>query len=106
LPPEEIKWLATSGIITTSEPVRARIVSFTRSISAATNATSASTPELFDASLNGATTPTGTTLPKAQSTACARPPLHANLKPSSHADANGATSFAYQIRTEYARAYD
>src|SRR3954454_9274917 len=42
LPPEEIKWLATSGIIVTSEPVRDRIVALTRSMSAATSATSPS----------------------------------------------------------------
>src|SRR5213080_258163 len=42
LPPEEIRWLATSGIMVTSEPVRDRIVALTRSISAATSATSSS----------------------------------------------------------------
>src|SRR5882757_10857867 len=41
-PPEEIKWLATSGIMVTSEPVRDRMVALTRSISAATSATSSS----------------------------------------------------------------
>src|SRR5437773_12421133 len=41
-PPEEIRWLATSGIMVTSEPVRDRIVALTRSISAATSATSSS----------------------------------------------------------------
>ena len=34
LPPEEIRWLATSGIMATSEPVRARMVALTRSMSA------------------------------------------------------------------------
>ncbi len=38
LPPEEIRWLATSGIIVTSEPVRDRIVALTRSMSGATSA--------------------------------------------------------------------
>ena len=42
LPPEEIRWLATSGIMVTSEPVRDRMVALTRSISAATSLTSAS----------------------------------------------------------------
>src|SRR5205085_2931712 len=42
LPPEEIRWFATSGIIVTSEPVRDRMVALTRSMSAATRATSAS----------------------------------------------------------------
>ena len=42
LPPEEIRWLATSGIMVTSEPVRDRIVALTRSMSAATSATSCS----------------------------------------------------------------
>src|SRR6476661_4730573 len=37
LPPEEIRWLATSGIMATSEPVRARIVELTRSMSGATS---------------------------------------------------------------------
>ena len=41
-PPEEIRWLATSGIMVTSEPVRDRIVALTRSMSAATSATSSS----------------------------------------------------------------
>src|SRR3954467_15296871 len=41
-PPEEIRWLATSGIMVTSEPVRDKIVALTRSISAATSATSSS----------------------------------------------------------------
>jgi hypothetical protein len=35
LPPEEIRWFATSGIIVTSEPVRDRIMALTRSMSAA-----------------------------------------------------------------------
>ncbi len=34
LPPDEMRWLATSGIISTSEPARDRIISFTRPISA------------------------------------------------------------------------
>ena len=42
LPPEEIRWLATSGIMVTSEPVRDRIMALTRSMSAATSPTSAS----------------------------------------------------------------
>src|SRR5262245_12841557 len=41
-PPEEIRWFATSGIIVTSDPVRDRMVAFTRSISAATRAVSRS----------------------------------------------------------------
>src|SRR3982750_4859076 len=41
-PPEEIRWLATSGIMVTSDPVRDRIVALTRSMSAATRPTSAS----------------------------------------------------------------
>src|SRR6516225_1418038 len=40
-PPDEIRWLATSGIIVTSEPVRAMIVALTRSMSAPTRSTSA-----------------------------------------------------------------
>jgi len=36
LPPDEIRWLATSGIIVTSEPVRDRIVVLTRCMSGAT----------------------------------------------------------------------
>src|SRR3954470_6520945 len=35
LPPEAIRWLATSGIMATSEPVRDRITALTRSMSAA-----------------------------------------------------------------------
>src|SRR5215470_9455730 len=42
LPPEEIRWLATSGIIVTSEPVRDRMVALTRSISAARSLTNGS----------------------------------------------------------------
>src|SRR5262249_26180906 len=41
-PPEEIRWLATSGIIVTSEPVRDRMVALTRAMSAVTSATRAS----------------------------------------------------------------
>src|SRR6185437_13603268 len=41
-PPEEIRWLATSGIMVTSEPVRDRMVALTRSMSAATSSTSRS----------------------------------------------------------------
>jgi hypothetical protein len=37
LPPELIRWFATSGIIVTSEPVRVRIVELTRCMSALTN---------------------------------------------------------------------
>src|SRR5689334_10268882 len=37
LPPDEIRWVATSGIIATSDPVRARIVELTRSMSGATS---------------------------------------------------------------------
>src|SRR5665213_600335 len=40
LPPDEIRWLATSGIMVTSEPVRDRMVALTRSMSAATSPTS------------------------------------------------------------------
>src|SRR5262245_32602504 len=36
LPPEEIRWLATSGIIVTWDPVRDNIVVLTRPMSAAT----------------------------------------------------------------------
>src|SRR6266850_7767885 len=35
LPPDAIRWLATSGIIVTSDPVRDRMVVLTRAISAA-----------------------------------------------------------------------
>src|SRR5882757_9049254 len=42
LPPDEIRWLATSGIIVTSEPVRDRIVLLTRAMSEATRPTSSS----------------------------------------------------------------
>src|SRR6516162_3347391 len=41
-PPEEIRWLATSGIIVTSEPVRDRMAALTRSMSAATSSIRAS----------------------------------------------------------------
>src|ERR1700729_4213807 len=41
-PPDEIKWLATSGIMVTSEPVRDKMVALTRSMSAATSSTSRS----------------------------------------------------------------
>src|ERR1700746_273499 len=41
-PPEEIRWLATSGIIVTSEPVRDRMAALTRAMSAATSAIRAS----------------------------------------------------------------
>jgi hypothetical protein len=44
LPPEEIRWLATSGIIVTSEPVRDRIIALTRSMSSRVSATSGSMP--------------------------------------------------------------
>ena len=40
LPPEEIRWLATSGIMVTSEPVRDRMVALTRSMSASDRPTS------------------------------------------------------------------
>src|SRR5262249_17963671 len=36
VPPDEIRWLATSGIIVTCDPVRDRIVALTRCMSAAT----------------------------------------------------------------------
>src|SRR5271166_594836 len=42
LPPEEIRWLATSGIIATCDPVRDRIVLLTRAMSSATNSMSRS----------------------------------------------------------------
>src|SRR6267142_5479450 len=42
LPPEEIRWLATSGIMVTSEPLLDRMEVLTRSISAATRETSSS----------------------------------------------------------------
>src|SRR3954447_4153328 len=38
-PPEEIRWLATSGIMVTSEPVRDRMVALTRCMSASTSPT-------------------------------------------------------------------
>src|SRR5882757_8165218 len=57
LPPEEIRWLATSGIMVTSEPVRDRMVVLTRSISAATRETSASI-EAFDGLSKGTITAT------------------------------------------------
>src|SRR3954464_6559624 len=56
-PPEEIRWLATSGIMVTSEPVRDRIVALTRSMSAATRPTSASI-EAFDGLSKGTITAT------------------------------------------------
>src|SRR5258708_31519145 len=37
LPPDEIRWLATSGIIATCDPVRDNMVLLTRSMSAATS---------------------------------------------------------------------
>src|SRR5215468_9548053 len=57
LPPDEIRWLATSGIMVTSEPVRDRIVALTRSMSAATSPTSASI-EAFDGLSKGTITAT------------------------------------------------
>src|SRR6478735_10895345 len=57
LPPEEIRWLATSGIMVTSDPVRDRIVALTRSMSAATSPTSASI-EAFDGLSKGTITAT------------------------------------------------
>src|SRR3954451_24736609 len=56
-PPEEIRWLATSGIMVTSEPVRDRIVALTRSISVAQRPTSASI-EAFDGLSKGTITAT------------------------------------------------
>src|SRR3954470_4049099 len=56
-PPEEIRWLATSGIMVTSEPVRDRIVVLTRSMSAATSPTSSSI-EAFDGLSKGTITAT------------------------------------------------
>src|SRR5215510_5525539 len=43
LPPDEIRWLATSGIIVTCEPVRDNMVVLTRSMSAATSSLRRST---------------------------------------------------------------
>src|SRR5919112_6610242 len=40
LPPDEMRWFATSGIMVTSDPVRDRIIALTRSISEATRETS------------------------------------------------------------------
>src|SRR3954453_22571745 len=57
LPPDEIRWLATSGIMVTSDPVRDRIVALTRSMSAATSPTSASI-EAFDGLSKGTITDT------------------------------------------------
>ncbi len=42
LPPELMRWFATSGIMVTSDPVRVRIVAFTRSMSAVTRSVSPS----------------------------------------------------------------
>src|SRR5262245_7974212 len=42
LPPEAIRWFATSGIIVTSDPVRDRMVALTRTISAAPSVVSRS----------------------------------------------------------------
>jgi hypothetical protein len=44
LPPDEMRWFATSGIIATSDPVRDRIMALTRSISVATRPFSVSRP--------------------------------------------------------------
>jgi hypothetical protein len=57
LPPDEIRWFATSGIMVTSEPVRARIVSLTRAISALVSLTRGSTPASACFSSNATTTP-------------------------------------------------
>ena len=57
LPPEEIRWLATSGIMVTSEPVRDRMVALTRSMSAATRETNPSI-EPFDGLSKGTITAT------------------------------------------------
>jgi len=66
LPPDEIRWLATSGIIETSEPVRARIVLLTRSMSLATSADNDSISRSDDFSSSGMTMPTGFPLPEPQ----------------------------------------
>src|SRR3954467_6038115 len=42
LPPDEISWLATSGIIATCDPVRDKIVVLTRAMSSATSSISRS----------------------------------------------------------------
>ena len=57
LPPELMRWLATSGIMVTSDPVREMIVALTRSISAATSSTKGSIEGAFGLS-NGTTTAT------------------------------------------------
>ena len=64
LPPDEIRWLATSGIMATSEPVRDRMVWLTRFMSAATSATSDSRPASLAFSSKGMTRPNAKTLPK------------------------------------------
>src|SRR3712207_1608635 len=60
LPPDEMRWFATSGIMVTSEPVRDRIIALTRSMSEATRDTSLSMLAFFSGCLssNGTTTPT------------------------------------------------
>ena len=55
LPPEEIRWLATSGIIVTSDPVRDRISVLTRAMSALVSSTSRSMLA-SEAGVNGTTT--------------------------------------------------
>ena len=60
LPPDEIRWLATSGIIWTSEPVRDRIIALTRSMPPATRATRSARL----ASGSGLLSSIGTTTPK------------------------------------------
>ncbi len=61
LPPDEMRWFATSGIIVTSDPVRDRIIAFTRSMSGATRETScAMLPGCL--SSKGTTTPTKSAL--------------------------------------------
>src|SRR5438046_526736 len=59
LPPEAMRWRATSGIIDTSEPARDRMISFTRSIAPRVNRTSGSMllPAFRLPSSRGTTTP-------------------------------------------------
>src|SRR5215212_3871179 len=60
LPPDEMRWFATSGIIVTWDPVRDRIMALTRSMSAATRLTRLSMLARWSGPLssNGTTTPT------------------------------------------------
>jgi hypothetical protein len=62
LPPEEMRWFATSGIIATSDPVRERITWLTRARSGATSPERLERPGSLPLSSREMTTPTSNVL--------------------------------------------